>query len=147
MLMIAKLAAVTVASALGGISLLHVYWGVGGRWPGSDEESLARTVVGGPEGMRMPSTLACHAVALVLATGTWVVLAAAGLLPSLFSPRLVQGLALLGAGILLLRGGGGFLDARFRPEIQGSRYARLNTRLFSPLCLGLSALLLVAVLG
>ncbi|MEW5847790.1 MAG: DUF3995 domain-containing protein, partial [Myxococcota bacterium] len=48
------------------------------------------------------------------------------------------------AGVLLLRGAVGFAEARLRPEVRGSRYARLNVSLYSPLCLALGAGTLLA---
>lgn len=39
-----------------------------------------------------------------------------------------------------LRGVLGFFDTRLRPGTRGSRFARLNVALYSPLCLGLAAL-------
>ncbi|MEW5854033.1 MAG: DUF3995 domain-containing protein, partial [Myxococcota bacterium] len=59
--------ALATAVALALVAALHVYWAAGGKWPGTDDESLARTVVGGPPGMRAPGPAACLAVALVLA--------------------------------------------------------------------------------
>ena len=138
---------ILAAVTYGGLALLHIYWAFGGYWPGRSEESLARTIVGGPPGMRMPSPLACLGVALVLIGAAWVVLAANNMVESIVSPAVCRVLALVGAFILLLRGVGGFFEVRFRPDIRGSRYERLNLRLYSPVFLALSLLTVVAALG
>lgn len=52
----------------------------------------------------------------------------------------VRGAAKLGAGILLLSGLEGFVDARLRPETVGSPFERLNRRIYSPFCLALASL-------
>lgn len=28
------------------VALLHLFWAVGGKWPGKDDESLAKAVIG-----------------------------------------------------------------------------------------------------
>lgn len=139
--MIFALAAAVVLSA---IALLHVAWALGVRWPGTDRESLARTVVGGPPGMRMQGPVACLAVAVLLGLAAFLVLAAAGVVPAPLPPTLVRIGAWGATAVLGVRGAGGFFDTRLRPAIRGSRYARLNVVLYSPLCLALAALMLLA---
>jgi hypothetical protein len=138
---------IVAAVIYGGLALLHIYWGFGGYWPGRSEESLARSIVGGPPGMRMPSPLVCLGVALVLIGAAWVVLAANDMVESIASLAVCRVLALMGAVILLLRGVGGFFEVRFRPLIRGSPYERLNTILYSPLSVVLSLLTMVSALG
>lgn len=45
------------------ITTLHVYWGIGGIWPGRDAKSCAHTVVGFHGVDEMPSSFASFAVA------------------------------------------------------------------------------------
>ncbi|HEY8380744.1 MAG TPA: DUF3995 domain-containing protein [Microvirga sp.] len=45
------------------LSSLHIYWGLGGRWPGSDEASFVEHVVGRTNAMKAPPPLACFGVA------------------------------------------------------------------------------------
>lgn len=132
------------AALFAAIAALHGYWALGGLWPGHDQDSLARTVVGGQPGMQMPGPVATWVVAAVLLVAAATALGAAGLLALPVPHSLVRGAALLGAGVLLLRGLEGFVDTRLRPETVGSRFARLNRRLYSPLCLALAALTWVA---
>ncbi|TGQ21500.1 DUF3995 domain-containing protein, partial [Mesorhizobium sp. M00.F.Ca.ET.216.01.1.1] len=48
------------------ITTLHVYWGIGGIWPGTDQASCARAVVGFRGIDEMPSSFASFAVAACL---------------------------------------------------------------------------------
>lgn len=68
------LVAAALFTVLVALSVLHVYWAVGGVWPGSDEASCARTVIGFPGVDRMPSPASALAVAGLL--GIAAVLAA-----------------------------------------------------------------------
>lgn len=104
------------------LGAVHVYWGLGGLWPGRDSRSLADFVIGREP---MPGPRACIVVAAVLVLG----------------PLLAPGPMALG---LLLRGAGGYVDHLLRPEIVGSRYEKLNRILYSPLCLLLALGLLQA---
>lgn len=131
----------TVAAAFLVIAVLHAYWALGGFWPGHDPESLARTVVGGPPGMRFPGRAATWAVVAVLVAGAAVALAAARLVTLPAPDSLAPAAGLLGAAVLTVRGLVGFVDVRLRPGTAGSRFARLNVVLYSPLCLVLAALL------
>ena len=138
--------ALTGTFALLNISLLHVYWAVGGKWPGRDEASLAQTVVGTTPGDRMPGALATLVVAVALATGAALVAWAGGWLPSFGLPtRLLMTLTWVLAAVFMLRGLFGFFEVYLRPGIVGTPYARWNVRLYSPLCLGLAAVAALAV--
>lgn len=127
---------------IGAVALLHVYWAVGGHWPGHDLESLARTVVGGPTGMRMPGPLACLIVAALLSVVAFAALVSVGLLEGPGAGARV--LTSLGGGALVLRGVAGFFEVRLRPEIVGTPYAGLNVRVYSPLALSIGGLALAA---
>jgi hypothetical protein len=137
--------ALTTALALALIAAIHVYWAAGGTWPGTDDESLALTVVGGRPGMRAPGAVACMAVAVVVVLAGALVLAAAGLVALPLPPSIVEFGGVGVAGVLLVRGSFGFAEARLRPEIRGSRYARLNVIFYSPLCLALGAATLASM--
>ncbi len=137
-------AATLAAATFVAIAALHGYWAMGGFWPGHDPESLARTVVGGQPGMRFPGPSACWAVAAVLVAGAVVVLAAGGVLALPVPAPIARGAAGVGALALLLRGLEGFVDERLRPDTAGSPFARLNVRLYSPLCLALAIATAVA---
>jgi hypothetical protein len=137
--------ALTIAVVLFTLAVLHLYWAFGGMWPGRDGEELARLVVGGPIGLRMPSAAACVAVAVVLFVAAGLVLAAQGLLALPISMAWARVATFGVAGVLSVRGLGGFFETRLRPVILGTPYARLNVIAYSPLslALGLSAFALV----
>jgi hypothetical protein len=134
------LASILVAIALGAIAALHVYWAAGGRWPGHDDASLADAVIGPT---RMPGPAACLAVAVLLLVAAALVVGAA----AVPAPPLAVRIGAAGvAAVFALRAGYGFLEARLRPSIRGSRYATLNRRYYSPLCLVLAALAAAALI-
>ncbi|AZI41570.1 DUF3995 domain-containing protein [Deinococcus psychrotolerans] len=122
------------------IASVHVYWGLGGVWPGKDPQSLARTVVGGPAGMSPPPAWACFGVALALALAAGMVLAFVDVLTlPLPTGWLRWGMVAL-AVVFLLRGVGGYFMERLRPSPVGSPFVRLNKRIYSPLCIVLGLL-------
>lgn len=112
---------------------LHLYWGVGGVWPGHDAESLRLTVVGTRRGT-MPGIAACAAVATALVAaaaivffGQWRVASGA---PSLI---VCGGYATL---ILMfgLRGLAPYLTGAFEYS-RGTPFFDLNRQYYAPLCL------------
>ncbi len=135
-----------LSATLGALALVHAYWGFGGFWPGTDERSLARTVVGVEGIERMPQPASCFLVAfglLVAAFWPHVLLGRIG--PTL--PGWFLDLGGVGAAaIFLARGLVGFLPAwrRMTPE---QPFARLDHVFYSPLCLllGLGLLFVAAV--
>ncbi|WP_292293695.1 DUF3995 domain-containing protein, partial [Mesorhizobium sp.] len=66
------------------ITALHVYWGIGGIWPGTDTQSCARAVVGFRGVDEMPSPGASFAVAACLGLATLWPLALEGVFASPF---------------------------------------------------------------
>lgn len=124
------------------VGALHVAWGTGMVWPGRDAQDLAQKVVGGAQGDRMPSSLACYAVAGAL-VGASVALVLT-LVPGGFQP-LVRLTGYVVAGVFLLRGLLGYAMPRLTRS--GQDFDRLNRVLYSPLCLALGGLTLLALLG
>jgi hypothetical protein len=116
------------------ITALHVYWGIGGIWPGRDAASCARAVVGFRGVDEMPSPAASFAVALCLVLATLWPLALAGLFHTPFPRPGLAAVALLLGLVFLARGAAGFTPfwRRLTPE---EPFARLNLKLYSPLCL------------
>lgn len=137
------LLALGVAVVLLAIAAIHIYWAVGGWWPGSDEESLVQTVMGGPPGTPMPGSAACLGVAAVFLAAALLVLHLGGVAKLPVLPLIARPAAGVLGGILALRGAFGFFEERLRPSVGGSRYARLNVCFYSPLCLVLAALVLL----
>ncbi len=144
---VAACAAVLSAVLLAALALLHAYWGTGGLWPARDPVSLARMVVGAGRGRGggPPPAWACFAVAGLLTLAAWTVLAAGLRWPGLPLPGLWRAGARAVAGVLAARGLVGYLDTRLRPATLGAPFARLNRRIYSPLCLLLALLAALAV--
>ena len=116
------------------ITALHVYWGIGGIWPGKDQASCARAVVGFRGVDEMPSTGASFAVAACLALATLWPLALEGVFASPFPREGLASTALLIGLVFIGRGVAGFTPwwRRLAPE---QPFARLDRLYYSPLCL------------
>ncbi len=144
--MIVFVAAVSVAVACGLLMLLHVYWALGGHWPGRDLKSMVDTVVGAPVSAA-PGPVACALVAILLGLAGALVVGTV-VVDSVVVDSVVVDVGAIGVAVVfLLRGLIGFVDMRLRPSTKGSRFARLNVVLYSPLCLALGTLALIAVVG
>jgi hypothetical protein len=120
------------------ITALYVYWGIGGIWPGRDAASCARAVVGFRGVEEMPSPPAAFAVAACLALATLWPMALEGVFATPFAPGGLAATAVMIGLIFLGRGIAGFTPwwRRLAPE---QPFARLDTRLYSPLCILLGA--------
>lgn len=138
--------AIATAAVLFAIAGLHVYWLLGGCWPGRDAASLNAMVVGGQPGARMPPRVGTAAVSAAITGSALGVLAARGLI-ALPLPSVVRALTWVAAGALAVRGLGGFFDRRLRPHTRTLPFARLNGRIYSPLCLALAAGTVAALVG
>ncbi|NLH83772.1 MAG: DUF3995 domain-containing protein [Phyllobacteriaceae bacterium] len=118
------------------VALLHAYWAFGGRWPGHDELSLARTVVGSKGITAMPARGPTLVVAVQIFLAGVVASARAGLVPTPL-PATAQTVALAAlATVFLVRGIAGFTPM-FRALQSEEPFATLDRRLYSPLCLAL----------
>lgn len=126
----------TVAAALAGTGALHAVWAVT-PWPLKSPEEFADTVVGTGEGV--PPTAACLAVAGLLGSAAYLVGAQAGVLPSAGPARLRRAATRTVAGVLLARGAGGLALFGSGLVERTERFARLDRRYYSPLCLALGA--------
>lgn len=130
------LLALTAATALALIALVHVYWALGGRIA----KSAALPEIDGRPAFtpRGPLTLLV-AAALSLAA---LLLAVTGGVVEVPLPR--SGLRLLTFGLALVfvaRAIGDFRLVGFFKRVKGSRFATLDSLIFAPLCLllGLAA--------
>jgi hypothetical protein len=138
--------AATLCLVLAGIATLHAYWGVGGRWPAKDENSLADMVIGKTPGGRMPPPAACFAVAGAILIGVGLIVLVS--FSELQAPLKLPILLAYGVftAVFLLRGAAGYVPAIWRRSA-GTTFVRLNTRYYSPLCLLLGAGLIANLAG
>ncbi|MER9894606.1 DUF3995 domain-containing protein [Mesorhizobium sp. M0119] len=129
---------IILASALSSVLLLitalHVYWGIGGIWPGRDAASCARAVIGFRGVDEMPAPFASFAVAACLGLATLWPMALEGIVATPFPKAGLAATSLLIALVFLARGIAGFTPwwRRLTPE---QPFARLDLRYYSPLCL------------
>ena len=106
------------------LGLLHFYWAAGG---GRGKNSAVPEIAGAPA--FKPSKAATAAVGLTLLGTATIVLLRVDIL--------VAG----AAAVLILRAVGDFRLVGFFKRVRGTRFARLDTLLYSPLCLALGAAL------
>lgn len=120
------------------LASIHAYWGLGGVWPGTDQASCARAVVGARGITVMPPSFACFAVTACLILATLWPLALVGIFATPFPKAGLAASALMVAVVFLGRGIAGFTPAwrRLSPEMP---FARLDRQYYSPLCLLIGA--------
>lgn len=137
-----QIAAVAVAVVLAVLSVLHVYWGLRGEFGRS---AAIPEVEGRP--LFLPTPAACFAVAALLAVAVGLLLIGGRYLPDL-GPRWLGTVGPLAVGVVLVaRAVGDFKYVGFFKRVHGSRFAVLDSRYFSPLCLALGLGALWSVLG
>ena len=133
--MIIALLGVATAAVLLTLSGLHFYWAAGGRW----KLSAAVPEVRGAKPFS-PGPLACAAVGTALLCAAFFVSCAARLwlgegVPHALSRAGTAALAL----VLIGRAIGDLRYVGFFKRVRGTRFARLDTLVYSPLCLALGA--------
>jgi hypothetical protein len=116
-----------------GLSLVHVYWLFGGRIG-----RLAAIPESDGKPVFQPSTLSMLVVAIGLALCAIVIAATAGMFRLPLSHAVLAWLTRGLAAILLLRAIGDFQLMGFFKRIHDTHFARLDTVLYSPLCLALA---------
>jgi hypothetical protein len=116
-----------------GLSLVHVYWCLGGR---------VGVLVAIPEvdgtPVFQPSTVSAFVVAIGLALCAVVIAATAGILTLPLSHTMLAWLTRALAVVLLIRAIGDFRVVGFFKRIRHSRFAHLDTIVYSPLSLVLA---------
>ncbi len=126
--------AVALCVVLVSLSALHVYWALGGRFSSA---AAVPEVHGAPA--FTPGPVATLAVALLLMAAA-LVCAGEGELGGI--PK--SGLTRLGVWVLAvlfaLRAVGDFRLVGFFKRVRGTRFAVLDSRVYSPLCAAISAL-------
>lgn len=132
-----RVAALAVAIVLAALSVLHVFWGLRGELRGS---AVLPEVDGRP--LFVPTRKACFAVAALLAVAVWLLLVGGEYVPG-FGVEWLGAVGPVAVGVVLLaRAVGDFKYVGFFKSVRGSRFATLDSRYFSPLCLilGLGAI-------
>jgi Protein of unknown function (DUF3995) len=118
------------AAVFGFLALLHFYW----AWRGVSGNNAAIPQVNGAPAFK-PSKTATAAVGLVLLGTAAIVLMDVTLLVA------------AAAAVMILRAIGDFRLVGFFKRVRGSRFARMDTLLYSPLCLALGAALALQAAG
>ena len=121
---------VALSVIFGLLSALHVFWAFGGTWG-------ARAAVAEIDGRPrfVPSRGATLVVAAALAAAAVVVLARAHLVFGSVPPWASQWAAAVLGAVFVLRSIGDFHVMGFFKSVRGTRFARRDTWLYSPLCL------------
>lgn len=122
------------------LSLIHVYWLLGGR---AGKLAAIPELNGKP--VFQPSAIATLVVAVVLTLCALLVAATAGVVMLPVPMSLLVWLTRALAVGLLLRAIGDFRLVGFFKRIRNSHFARLDTVVYSPLCLALA--IGVAIVG
>jgi hypothetical protein len=121
------------------LSGIHFYWAFGGRW-GEDSVLPAKS---NNQKIIQPGLFATIMVALVLLTFALFILIKAGLLQTTLPTWLQQyGLYIL-AGLFIIRAIGDFKYVGFTKKLKGTKFALMDTKWYSPLCLGIGILLIL----
>jgi Protein of unknown function (DUF3995) len=125
--------AVAVIVVFAVLASIHVYWALGGRTGslGALPELHGRPAF-------VPSSAATLAVAIGLVGCAVMVAASAGLIASRPPVSWVTWLAFTLALVLLARSVGDFRLVGFFKRVHGSRFARLDSAVYAPLCLCLA---------
>lgn len=126
--------AADLAVILAIISGFHVYWALGGLWPGRNEAELVQTVVGQYRAESMPPRWLTGIVALLLAIVAAWPLFLASAFAQLVGSWAVMGVTLFFAWIFLFRGLIGY-SKMMRRRFSAQPFAAYNRRYYSPLCL------------
>lgn len=138
--MFALLVGIIAAAALITIGVLHIVW-LRTSWPWNSPPELNSAVFGSSEATPPPAILYWATGAALVAAGV-LVLMQAGVLPAV-TPDWLRGIAMWAlAGILFLRGVGGY----FMNSNASAEFVRLNSYVYSPLCITLAGLVVVVQL-
>lgn len=131
-----------VSIILFGIAALHLYWAAGGR---RGVGSAVPEVDGRP--LFEPSPAATIAVAVALSVAGALVLAQGGIVALPLSPGVLRWTTVALSAVFLARAAGDLHYVGFLKRVRDTRFARADTLLYSPLCLGLAVALAVLSLS
>src|SRR5438552_2224226 len=136
------LLALVVVLVFVGLSALHFYWALGGR---AGKAAAVPELNSRPA--FVPSARSTLAVAVGLAFCAMLVAASAGLILLSAPPPWVTWLAFLLALALVARAVGDFRLVGFFKRVHGTRFARLDSTVYAPLCLVLGVAVFYVALG
>jgi hypothetical protein len=126
--------AIVITGTFGLLALLHVFWAISG----SRGTSAAIPEIDGRPAF-VPSRALTLLVAALLALCALLVAASAGLVIASEPPRWVGWLAFGAALVPFARAIGDFRLVGFFKRVRGTRFAQLDSLVYSPLCLVLAA--------
>lgn len=129
----ASLLSVTLVGVFMLLALVHVYWALGGQ---SVKIAAVPEVEGRPA--FVPSRLGTLGIALALLACAFLVAAASGIVLTPLPCRVLCWLMFALAFVFLARAVGDFRLVGFFKKVTGTRFARLDSAIFSPLCLAMS---------
>lgn len=141
--------AVVLSTVLALIAALHFYWAFGGRRGiGAVVPTKPATLGGlGEVAVFNPGPITTAVVAVLLGVAALVPLAASGFISMPVPNALIRfGIWAL-AAVLLVRAVGDFRFVGFTKRVRGTPFAEADSRLYTPLCIGLSALAFAIALG
>jgi Protein of unknown function (DUF3995) len=120
---------------------IHFYWGFGGTWGGD------AVIPTNPAGDKMlhPGMRSCLVVFFAFIFATWLLWQYIGWLPFWIPAQWVQYGVVAMAVVFLLRATGDFKYVGFFKKIRSTKFARMDTKLFSPLCFLIAVLLLLVL--
>jgi uncharacterized protein (DUF2062 family) len=132
-----RLVALLAAVILLALGLAHIYWALGGR---TGSAAAVPEVSGRP--VFQPSRPGTLAVAIALFAAAVLIATAGRLLVDPLVQPIVRILTFCLGAVFLARSVGDFRLVGFFKRVQGSRFARLDTLVYAPLCLilGLAAM-------
>ncbi len=121
-----------VSSTLFFLSMIHVYWAVGGK---GGMKAVLPEIKGKGKPLFTPTPLITLIVAVLLFVAALIVLEASHILPN-FLPTWMTSLGIWTiASVFLLRSLGDFRYVGFSKRVYGTRFATFDTWLYSPLAL------------
>lgn len=130
-----------VAAVLCALSGIHWYWLLGGR------RGIAAAVpVNGDQPLFQPGKPATAAVALLLAAAAYLVAGNTGVVPQVLDGWVYRWGGWTVGTVFLLRAVGDFRWVGLFKQKSDTRFAIWDTRIYSPLCLGLGAAIIAILL-
>ena len=135
---------VAAAGIFAGLALLHLSWALRGV-PDTGSFAVIPEIAGRPAST--PPPLVTLGVACALFGAMLVVLGRLGVWGGGIPMRLSSWGTWALAALFLLRAIGDFRLVGFFKRVRGTRFARLDTRLYSPVCLALALALAIVAAG